>query len=173
MRQVTIVFATGKSWLDTIVTTVTKSRWSHVALRFDNEGLLVEALAGKGLILQPGRKYDEWKPRLFVTVQISEPAYEEMLSLSRQWAETNIPYGYRTSLAIGVKELFGKRVGTLALSWFTNTRVKDWVCSELLATLWRIEDPSFLQDCEPRLLTPDEIFQALILCCPTAEIDKQ
>ena len=161
MRQITFIFATGKSLMDSMVTRVTKSQWSHVALRFDTDNILVEALAGKGLILQSGQKYDEWTPSLFVTKQVSETAYDSMLSLSRQWAATNIPYGYRTCAAIGVKELFGRNAGQLALDWFVQNRMETLVCSELLVTLWRIAVPSFLPGREARLVSPNEFLQAL------------
>ena len=161
MRQITFVFATGKSWLDAMVTRVTKSQWSHVALKFDTDDILVEALAGKGLILQSGQKYNEWIPSLFVTKQVSAVTYDKMLSLSRQWAATNIPYGYGTCAAIGVKELLGRHAGQLALEWFVQNGKETLVCSEVLVTLWRIADPSFLPGREARLVSPNEFLQAL------------
>lgn len=173
MRQITFIFATGKSWMDSTVTRVTKSRWSHVALRFDPDNILVEALAGKGLILQSGQKYDEWKPSLFVTKQVSPAAYASMISLARQWAATRIPYGYRTCAAIGVKELFGRHAGQLALDWFVQNGMETLVCSEVLVTLWRIANPPFLPGQEARLVSPNEFLQALKTECPFAEIDKQ
>ncbi len=173
MRQITFVFATGESWMDSMVTRVTKSRWSHVAIKFDTDDILVEALAGKGLILQSGQKYDEWIPSLFVTKQVSEAAYDKMLSLSRQWAALNIPYGYRTCAAIGVQELFGRYAGQLALDGFVQNRMETLVCSEVLVTLWRIADPSFLPGREARLVSPNEFLQALKAECPICEIDKQ
>lgn len=161
MKGVTFVFATGTSWMDSLVTVVTKSRWSHVALRFDDDDLLVEALAGRGCILQSGNKYDEWVPSLTVPQLVSEKAYEEMLQLSRQWATENIPYGYRTCVAIGIKEMFGQRAGRLALGWLSEKSRGTLVCSEVLVRLWRIAVPKFLQERDPSLVSPDELFRHL------------
>ena len=161
MKGVTFVFATGTSWMDSLVTMVTKSRWSHVALRFDDDDLLVEALAGRGCILQSGKKYDEWVPSLTVPQLVSEKAYEEMLQLSRQWATENIPYGYRTCVAIGIKEMLGQRAGRLTLGWLSEKSRETLVCSEVLVGLWRIAVPKFLQGRDPSLVSPDEFFRQL------------
>ena len=163
MKGVTFVFATGTSWMDSLVTTVTKSRWSHVALRFDNDDLLVEALAGRGCILQSGKKYDEWIPSLTVPQLVSDNAYEEMLQLSRQWTTENIPYGYRTCVAIGMKELFGQRAGRLTLGCLSEKSRETLVCSEVLVRLWRIAVPKFLQGQDPSLVSPDELFRQLTM----------
>jgi len=161
MKSVTFVFATGTSWMDSLVTTVTKSCWSHVALRFDDDDLLVEALAGRGCILQSGKKYDGWITSLTIPQLVSEKAYVEMLQLSRQWATENIPYGYRTCVAIGMKELFGQRAGRLTLGWLSDKSRETLVCSEVLVGLWRIAVPKFLQGQDPSLVSPDELFRQL------------
>jgi len=161
VRQVTFIFATGTSWMDLLVTSVTKSRWSHAALRFDADNLLVEALAGKGLILQPGGKYDGWIESLSVPQLVPKQLYDEMIQLSRHWADEKIPYGYRTCLAIGMQNLFGHRTGRLTLQLLPGKSKKTLVCSEALVTLWRIAAPDFMAGLEARLLSPDEICQTL------------
>lgn len=161
MTRVTFIFATGASWMDSLVTAVTKSQWSHVALRFDNDDVLLEALAGHGLILQSGGKYDGWKPSLTCAKLVSEQTYDEMIYRSRQWAAANIQYGYRTCVAIGMKELFGQRAGHLALGWLTGSGVETLVCSEVLVNLWRVAVPEFMMGWESRLVSPDELYQAL------------
>ncbi len=161
MKRIAFIFVTGASWLDSLVTTVTKSSWSHVALRFDEDDILVEALAGRGLILQSGKKYEGWKPCLIVQKEIPEVDYSSMLNFCRQWAEQRTPYGYWTCLAIGLKELFGQRAGRLALQWFMPGKIDSLVCSELMVKLWRIAKPDFLPDQEARLVSPDEFLKAL------------
>jgi hypothetical protein len=161
MKSVAFIFVTGTSWMDSLVTTVTKSRWSHVVLRFEEDILLVEALAGRGFIVQSGNKYDGWEPSLTVTKQVPAAAYDKMLESSRQWATENTPYGYRTCVAIGVKELCGERAGLLALKWLTAGRANSLVCSELMVMLWRIAYPDFLPGRESRLVSPDELYKAL------------
>ena len=161
MKCVTFIFVTGASWMDSLVTTVTKSRWSHVALLFEDNDLLVEELAGHGLILQSGKKYDGWNPSLTVAKQVPVLSYEKMLSRSRQWATEKTPYGYRTCVAIGLKELFGQRVGRLALRWLPPERRDSIVCSELMVKLWRIAFPDFLSGHEARLVSPDELLKVL------------
>lgn len=165
MKQVTLIFATGTTWMDSLVTSITKSRWSHVALRFDADNLLVEALAGRGLILQPGEKYDGWIESLSVPQLVPKQLYDEMIQLSRHWADENISYGYRTCLAIGMQNLFGKGTGRLMLELLPGKNEKTLVCSEALVTLWRIASPNFMAGLEARLLSPDEICQTL-----TAEV---
>lgn len=172
MKHVAFVFVTGTSWMDSLVTTVTKSRWSHAALRFEEDDLLVEALAGQGLILQSGKKYDGWNPSLTVPKQVQAAAYEKMLNLSRQWATENTPYGYRTCVAIGLKELFGQRAGRLALGWLASEKADTLVCSELLVKLWRIEFPNFLPGRDPRLVSPDELCKVLNEEFSAPKIDK-
>jgi len=161
MKRIAFVFVTGASWLDSLVTTVTKSSWSHVALRFIEDDILVEALAGRGLILQSGKKYDGWNLRLIVQKEIPEMHYATMLNLCRQWADHGTPYGYWTCLAIGLKELFGQRAGRLALRCFRADKIQSLVCSELMVTLWRIVAPEFLTDHEARLVSPDEFINGI------------
>lgn len=162
MKRIAFVFVTGASWLDSLVTTVTKSRWSHVALRFEEDDILVEALAGRGVIVQSGKKYDGWNSSLIVQKEIPEMDYATMLNLCKQWATQKIPYGYWTCLAIGVKELFGQRAGRLALEGFMLAKTNSFVCSELMVKLWRIGTPEFLPDHEARLVSPDELLKALV-----------
>ncbi len=146
--------------MDSLVTTVTRSRWSHVALLFDADSVLVESLAGRGTILQPEGKYDKWTHCLKVRQWVPVPVYDEMLQLSRQWATANISYGYSTCVAIGLKELLGQRAGLLALGWLTG-RTETMVCSEMAVELWRLAVPGFLPGREARLVSPDELYQAL------------
>ncbi len=161
MKTVTFIFVTGSSWLDSLVTTVTHSRWSHVALRFEQEGLLVEALVGRGLILQSGHKYDAWPTRIEIPRTISATTYAGMLALAHRWADGNIPYGYRTCAAIGLKELFGRKAGGWALDHLPAKTSKTMVCSELIVNLWRIAAPDFFAGREPRLVSPDELYRVL------------
>jgi hypothetical protein len=161
LKTVVFVFVTGSTWLDSLVTTVTRSRWSHVALRFETENLLVEALVGKGLILQPGHKYDAWPTRVEIPRTVPPAAYAEMLALARRWAGGNIPYGYRTCAAIGLKELFGRKAGGWALDHLPGKTSITLVCSELIVNLWRITAPDFFAGWEPRLVSPDELYRVL------------
>lgn len=161
MNTVTFVFVTGSTWLDALVTTITRSRWSHVALRFEQENLLVEALVGRGLILQPGRKYDAWPTRMELPRIIPPAAYDEMLAVSRRWAGENVPYGYRTCAAIGLKELFGRKAGGWALDHLPGKMSNTMVCSELIVKLWRITAPDFFAGREPRLVSPDELYRVI------------
>ena len=147
--------------MDSLVTAITRSRWSHVALRFESDNVLAEALVGRGFILQPGGKYDGWNSRLGVPQLISGQAYNEMLYLSREWAEKRIPYGYQTCVAIGLKELFGLHAGSFALRWLLRPE-DTLVCSEMMVKLFRSSSPDFLLGKEARLVTPDELYQALM-----------
>jgi len=162
MSQVSFVFATGESWLDSLVTTVTKSRWSHVALRFDAEDLLVESLVFRGLILQCGKKYEDWPVSQTISREIPDMHYKAMLVLSRSWGEQNIPYGYATCAAIGLKELLGLRIGKAALKLSPGKEGSTLVCSEMLVKLWRIAFPDFLSAMDSRLVSPDEFYRALL-----------
>ncbi|NMC31639.1 MAG: hypothetical protein GYA36_04155 [Veillonellaceae bacterium] len=161
MKTVTFLFVTGSSWLDYLVTTVTQSRWSHVALRFEPDELLVEALVGQGLILQPGSKYDEWTTRQAISRDVPERVYYGMLEQSRRWARQNIPYGYRTSLAIGLKELLGEPAGKWVLQQLSGGSGSNMVCSELIVELWRMAEPDFLHAQEARLVSPDDLYRLL------------
>jgi hypothetical protein len=168
MKQITFVFATGDSWMDRLVMLVTKSHWSHVAMKFDDDEILVEALAGKGLILQAGKKYDDWAPSTSITRLVSESAYEQMLTLSQRWGAANVSYGYRTCLAIGVRELLGQQAGSWALECLCWRKKETLVCSELLIKLWRVQDPQFLSGSDPRLSSPEDIFKALATQAPSS-----
>ena len=159
VKAVTLIFVTGSTWLDSMVTTVTRSRWSHVALRFEKENLLVEALVRRGLILQPGHKYDSWPIRMEISRTIPPAAYDEMLAVSRRWADETIAYGYRTCAAIGLKEFFGWKVGDWALAQLPTKTEQTMVCSELIVKLWRIAAPDFFAGREPRLVSPDELYR--------------
>ncbi len=159
MKTVTFLFVTGSSWLDYLVTTVTRSRWSHVALRFEPDDLLVEALVGRGLILQSGSKYDDWTTRQAISRDVPERAYYGMLEQSQRWARQNIPYGYRTCLAIGLKVLLGEAAGEWALQQLPGRRLNNMVCTELIVKLWRMAEPEFLPGQEPRLVSPDELYR--------------
>ena len=161
MKDVSFVFATGGSWLDSLVTAVTKSRWSHVALRFDAEDILVEALVFRGLILQPGNKYDTWPVNKTLRCEVSDEAYRAMLTLSQRWSEQKVPYGYATCVAIGLKELLGARIGKAFLALLPGKEGTTLVCSEMLVKLWRIGVPYFLSDMDSRLVSPDELYQEL------------
>ena len=162
MRQVSFIFATGESRLDFLVTTITNSSWSHVALRFDEENLIVESLAFRGCILQAGNKYDGWAKSRTIRLEVSKDVYFEMLALARRWGTQNIPYGYATCVAIGIKELLGARAGKVALGWLPGTDGSTLVCSEMLVKLWRIGFPDFLPGRDPRLVSPDELYRTLL-----------
>lgn len=161
MKDVSFVFATGGSWLDSLVTTVTKSCWSHVALRFDAEDILVEALVFRGLILQPGNKYDTWPVSKTIRCEVSEDVYDTMLTMSRRWSEQKVPYGYATCVAIGLKELLGVRIGKAFLAMLQGKEGATLVCSEMLVKLWRIGFPDFFSGRDSRLVSPDELYQEL------------
>lgn len=161
MKSVSFIFVTGSSWLDYLVTSVTGSQWSHVALRFDHDDLMVESLAGRGLILQGGKKYEDWSPLTVIPRLVPSPVYSEMLELAQKWKIGEISYGYRTCAAIGVKELMGQRAGRLVLAWLTAGRKETLVCSEMIVKLWRLADPLFMADLEPCLISPDELFKNL------------
>lgn len=161
MKQVSFIFATGAGWMDRLVTWTTRSCWSHAALRFEADGCLVEALAGRGLILQPGGKYDGWEPALSIAKWVPAGIYDEMLCLSRTWASQKVPYGYGTCMAIGFRELFGPDAGRLTLRLLPGNCGRTLVCTEALAKLWRIADPGFFADRDPRLISPEELFRAL------------
>lgn len=162
MKTVSFIFATGPSWLDRLVTTVTRSPWSHVALRFDAENLLVEALAGRGFLTESGDKYAGWVSSQVVPRLAPDEIYAEMLAISRRWGEEKPPYGYATCLAIGIKELFGERAGQIALALLPVGSSDTLVCSEMLVRLWRLVEPEFLSGQDPRLVSPDQLFQALL-----------
>lgn len=161
MKTVSFLFVTGSSWLDQLVTTVTRSRWSHVALRFEPDDLLVEALVGRGLILQPVNKYNGWKTQQTISRAVPREVYDDMLDQSRRWAQANVPYGYRTCLAIGFKELLGNPAGEWALRWLPGRTAGHLVCSELIVKLWRMAEPDFLSGQEARLVSPDELYRRL------------
>ena len=162
MKEVSFVFATGGSWLDSLVTTVTKSRWSHVALRFDAEDLLVEALVFRGLILQPGNKYDAWPVSQTIRREVPDELYFAMLTLARRWCERKLPYGYATCVAIGLKELLGARIGKAFLALLPGKEGATLVCSEMLVKLWRLGCPDFFPCKDARLVSPDELYNALL-----------
>ena len=164
MKEVSFIFATGESRLDWLVTTVTGSRWSHVAFRFDAEDLLVEALAFRGLLLQPGNKYETWPKSRTFRREVAEEFYSEMLSLSRRWSQQKLSYGYFTCVAIGLKEVVGFGAGRAALSLFPGKEGATLVCSEMIVKLWRIAYPDFLQGRDPRLVSPDELYQSMLAC---------
>ena len=162
VKEVSFVFATGGSWLDSLVTTVTKSRWSHVALRFDEEDLLVEALVFRGLILQPGDKYDAWPVSQTIRRAVSDELYVAMLTMCRRWSERKLSYGYATCVAIGLKELLGARAGKAFLALFPGKEGTTLVCSEMLVKLWRLGFPDFFSGKDARLVCPDELYKALL-----------
>jgi hypothetical protein len=162
VKPVSFVFATGSSWLDRLVTRVTRSPWSHVAMRFDADNLLVETLAGRGFLTGAGDKYAGWTSSSVISRQVQDEIYDEMLTLSRRWQAAAPHYGYATCLAIGIKELFGRRAGYAALAWLPAGSANTLVCSEMLVILWRLAEPDFLQGQDPRLVSPDQLFQTLL-----------
>lgn len=173
MKQVTFVFATGASWLDRLVTSVTRSPWSHVALRFDNENVLVEILAGRGFIIHPsGKKYDDWPISRSIHRQISEQSYVNMLTLCRYWEQKQVSYGYITGMVIGMKEFFGVNAASTLLAVFAGLVSNTMVCSELMVNLWRQVEPDFLPGQDHRLVSPNEFYQALLQQFPEEIEDK-
>ena len=162
MKTVSFVFATGSSWLDRLVTSITRSPWSHVAMRFDADDLLVETLAGRGFLTGAGDKYAGWMSSRVISRQVPDEIYDEMLALSRRWQAAAPPYGYATCLAIGIKELFGRRAGYIALAVLPARAANTLVCSEMLVILWRLAEPEFLHGQDPRLVSPDQLFQTLL-----------
>lgn len=176
MKQVSIVFATGASWLDRLVTRVTKSPWSHVALRFDSDNILVEALAGAGFLIRDGKKYDGWVVSQTIRLQISEADYGNMLRLSRRWEKDRIAYSYKTCIAIGIKEVFGAPMAKACLILFPGLDSNKMVCSEMIVRLCRQANPDFLSGLDPRLVSPDELYRVLTALSPADfqdKIDKQ
>lgn len=174
LSTVSFVFATGESWLDSLVTTVTKSRWSHVSLRFESENILAEALVGRGFLLQPGGKYDSFTVSESIRKYVPEAVQHQMLERCRGWSQIQVPYGYRTCAAIGIKELFGWRAGRLALEWLPAEEKETLVCSEMIVKLWRMAVPDFLSGSEPRLVSPNELYHALQSSGDSGtKIDKQ
>jgi hypothetical protein len=163
MAKVSFIFAVGTSWLDSLVTMVTKSPWSHVALRFDSEDLLVEALVGQGTILQPGSKYDTWPGTFVITRDVKQDEAIQMLLFSRCLADKKLRYGYGTCAAIGIKQIFGHRAARIFLLFLPSRQAETMVCSELLVKLWRISHPNFLFDQDSRLVSPAELHRALLL----------
>lgn len=162
MKTVSFIFATGSSWLDRLVTSVTRSPWSHVAMRFDADDLLVETLAGRGFLTGTGDKYAGWISSRVISRLVQDEIYDEMLALSRRWQAAAPPYGYATCLAIGIKELFGTRSAGTALALLPAGSAKTLVCSEMLVKLWRVAEPDFLFGQDPRLISPDQLFQTLL-----------
>ncbi len=162
MKRVSFVFATGASWLDRLVTAVTRSEWSHAALRFDADDLLVEALVGRGFLLEPGDKYAGWERSQTISCDVSDEAYAAMLVQVQQWQRSMIGYGYATCLAIGVKESIGVWAGRAILSILAVFTSNTLVCSEMLVKLWRYVEPDFLagQDC--RLVSPEALYRVLL-----------
>ena len=158
MSRISFVFATGESWLDRLVTIITRSRWSHVAIRFEAENILAEALVFRGLILEPGEKYDSWPVMQMISCEVDQLFYQKMLALSRVWGEKHIPYGYPTCIAIGIKSLLGLTAGKLALKILPGKAEATLVCSEMIVKLWRIGVPDFLAGHEPRLVSPDDLY---------------
>ena len=162
MKQVSFVFATGESWLDRLVTVFTRSAWSHVALRFEDSDLLVEALAGRGLLLEPGNKYADWRRSQALSFSVSDDSYAAMLAQAHQWQKSAIGYGYATCLAIGIKEIFGVWAGRALLALLAGFAANTLVCSEMLVKLWRQVEPDFFigQDC--RLVSPEQLYRVLL-----------
>ena len=163
MKTISLIFATGPSWLDRLVTSVTHSPWSHVALRFDAENLLVETLAGRGFLTGAGDKYVGWTSSTVVSRLVPDDIYDQMLATSRGWAAEKIPYGYATCLAIGIKEVFGNRAGQIVLALLSAGSADTLVCSEMLVKLWRLVEPEFLSGQDARLVSPEQLFQAVSL----------
>lgn len=159
MSRISLVFATGDSWLDRLVTKITRSRWSHVAMRFEADGELLEALVFSGLIWAPGGKYDTWPVMQAIPVEVDPLVYGEMLALARKWHAQRIPYGYGTCVAIGLKALAGTTAGGLFLGLLPPSSADTLVCSELIVRLWRVAQPEFLAGQDARLTTPDDIFR--------------
>lgn len=172
MKGVSFVFATGSSWLDRLVTRVTRSPWSHVALRFDDDDILVEAQAGKGILVGTGGKYANWTMSLALSRFVADDVYEEMMTQAYRWKTAAVPYGYATCLAIGVKELCGLQAAVIMLSMLSRFFGETLVCSEMLVKLWRIAEPEFMvgQDC--RLVSPDQLFQVFKQKGNQDKIDK-
>ena len=157
MKQVSFIFATGESWLDRLVTTATRATWSHVALRFDEDNLLVEALAGRGLLLEAGDKYAGWQRSQIVSCSIDDGAYAAMLSQVHQWKRMTIAYGYATCLAIGVKELLGFRAGRSLLALLSGASSNTLICSEMLVKLWRYAEPDLMTGHDCRRVSPEQL----------------
>jgi len=166
MKQVSFVFATGTSWLDRLVTMVTNSPWSHVALRFDSDNILVEALAGTGFMIRAGEKYDDWPVSQTIRLQISEVDYVNMLQLSRRWEQDRIAYSYKTCILIGIKKVFGTLAARACLHLFSGLDANRMVCSEMIVHLWRQANPEFMSGQNPRLVSPDELYRVLIALAP-------
>ena len=172
MKQISFVFATGASWLDRLVTKITRSPWSHVALRFDDDDILVEAQAGKGFLVGAGGKYADWTMSQALSRFVADDVYKEMMNQAYRWKTAAVPYGYTTCLAIGVKEICGQRAALTLLSMLPRFFDETLVCSEMLVKLWRIADPEFMtgQDC--RLISPDQLFQVFTQQDGQGKIDK-
>lgn len=159
MKTVTFIFATGDIWLDHLVVWITRSPWSHVALQFNNDQVLVETLAGRGFLMLTAGKYDIWPGKIKrITREISAAAYDEMLELAFSWNGQQVQYGYSTCLLIGVKQLLGANVANRMLEYFPGIGKDRLVCSEMIVALWRVAAPDFLAGKDPRLVSPAELF---------------
>ena len=172
MKRVSFIFATGDSWLDRLVTFVTRSAWSHVALLFDEDDLLAEALAGKGFLLEPGDKYRDWERSQTMSCGVSDDAYAAMLAQALRWRQSAIAYGYATCLAIGVKEIFGVWAGRTLLALLASFTANTLVCSEMLVKLWRYVEPDFLAEQDCRLVSPEQLHRILLQMEERDKIDK-
>ena len=172
MKQISFLFVTGDSWLDLLVTKVTRSRWSHVALRFDDDQILVEALAGRGVRVESGDRYENWPRNVEVSGFVTNAAYEAMRLQAEQWVEQEVTYGYLTCLSIGIKELFGLQAAKASLHLKRNSRRTTLVCSEMAVILWRLTDPGFFSGRDPELVSPDELYK-ILLSEAGCKIDKQ
>jgi hypothetical protein len=172
MKRVSFIFATGESWLDRLVTFVTRSAWSHVAFRFDDDGLLTEALAGRGFLLEPVDRFNGWERSQTISCSVSDDSYAAMLVQATRWRQSSIAYGYATCLAIGVKEVFGVWAGRTMLALLEGFAANTLVCSEMLVKLWRYVEPDFLAEQDCRLVSPEQLHRILLQMEDRDKIDK-
>lgn len=161
MSRVSFVFATGESWLDYVVKKITRSRWSHVAIRFDADNILAEALVFRGLILEPGDKYVDWPMMQEIQKDVDLFSYQKMLEVARSWEKRKVSYGYLTCFAIGIRSLAGLAAGRIALKLFPDNAESTLICSEMIVKLWRIGSPGFFAEQNARLVSPEDLYRSL------------
>lgn len=114
------------AWYATIITWVTRGRYSHVRLVIDRSGKTIEAFRG-------GVKYGKVRP---TDVVVQAPLSREQRAKVRETAEQflDTPYGWIDVVVLGLGQLHIKLP-------YLNKRMDRWdrlFCSQLVDVVWRL-----------------------------------
>jgi hypothetical protein len=165
--KVEVIFVTPKhtgfmKFVSNLVKAATGSPWSHVGIYlFDG---VFEAVMPQ-VMISPKDKYTEENCEKieFVTVEMSESGYENMLLCARRMLKEDIKYGYFDCFVAWWADFISKRQAKW-IAKLVNTHQTS-MCAGTVATLLHNGRVKCLKKEDGELITPQELYSTLKAYC--------